>query len=499
MPLSYDPSGVAAIAAPAPDIHQMFVVAQRRSSSSESEVHAKFAKVHGMPGTSLSRWTMLHFAIALAAFVTAQAVVVVGWCYPAAPVGAPATLAVVHLLTIGWLTILILGALHQFVPMVTARPAAGGPAALLPLIGIGVGLAGMVVGFLSLDGTLPAVGVVELPVGGVLVLLSVTLAAATLAPPLWQTRPIALPARFVLAGLGFLLATCGLGLTFAAVLACPTVFPWGQLLAVGLRAHVVGGLVGWLTLTVLGVSYRMLGMFMLAPDDRGRLGHTAFLLTACGLAIAWLASLAQMLDTPALHTLVAMGEAIAALGVALYLGDMVRLYRARRRRALELHSVAAAASLGALAVAIVLLVVADLASSFDDVTGPALYLLVFGWLSGLALGQLYKLVPFLTWLQRYSSLLGKAPVPSVEELVNERRAAPWFVLYFGAVTIGTACGLLGWPAFWRLAVAAHLLATIGIARELWRARRWSAVRTASSRGAGSAWRPSPQTQHGAPS
>jgi hypothetical protein len=449
-----------------------------------------------MAGTSLSRWTMWYFAVALAAFIAAQASVVIGWTYPAVSAGAPSTLAVVHLLTIGWLTILILGALHQFVPMITAHAAASDLAALLPLIGIGVGLAGMEMGFTALSGALPANAVVGLPVGGVLVLLSVTVAAATLAPPLWQTRPIALPARFVLAGLGFLLATCGLGLTFAAVLACPTVFPWGQFLSAGLRAHVVGGLVGWFTLTALGVSYRLLGMFMLAPDDRGRVGHAAFLLTAGGLAIAWLASLAQMLDTPALSTLMVMGEALAAVGVVLYLCDMLRLYGARRRRALELHSVAAAAALGALAVATVLLIAADLTSSLGDVAAPALYLLVFGWLSGLALGQLYKLVPFLTWLHQYSSLLGKSPVPGVAELVDQRRAAPWFVLYFAAVTAGTACGLLGWPTFWRLAVAAHLLATIGIARELWRARHWSPARTASSRGADSAWHPSPQTQHG---
>ena len=121
-----------------------------------------------MTGTSLSRWTMLHFAVALAAFVAAQAAaIVIGWTYPAAPVSAPATLAVVHLLTLGWLTILILGALRQFVPMVTAHPAASDMAALLPLIGVTVGLSGMVTGFMSLDGTLPPYGAVGLPVSGV--------------------------------------------------------------------------------------------------------------------------------------------------------------------------------------------------------------------------------------------------------------------------------------------------------------------------------------------
>ena len=144
-----------------------------------------------------------------------------------------------------------------------------------------------------------------------------------------------LPAPLVLAGLGFLLAAGGLGVIFAAILACPTEFPWGRpcdrlARSYGRRAG------GWFTLTALGVSYRLLGMFMLAPDDRGRFGHTAFVTTAGGLAIAWLASFAQMLDRPALHILMTLGEVVAALGVMLYLADMVRLYRARRRRSLEL-------------------------------------------------------------------------------------------------------------------------------------------------------------------
>lgn len=449
-----------------------------------------------MVGTSLSRWTPLHFTVALMAFLAAQGIMIAGYAYPATPASAPITLATVHLLTIGWLTVLILGALHQFVPMVTARPAANGSMALMPLIGLGAGLVGMITGFLTLDGSLPAALVVGLPAGGSLVLLAVTLAAAGLARPLWQTRPILLPARFVLAGLGFLLATGCLGVVFAAILACPTVFPWGRVLAAGLGAHIGGGLVGWFTLTALGVSYRLLGMFMLAPDDRGRLGDAAFLLTTGGLSIAWLAGLGRLLDAPPLETLMTAGEATAALGVVLYLADMVRLYRARRRRALELHSVTAAASLGALAVALTLLAASRISGRLEDLAGPGLYLLVFGWLSGLALGQLYKLVPFLTWLQRYSGLLGKTAVPSIAELVNERRAAPWFALYFAAVAIGTACGLLAWPTLWRLAVAAHLLATLGIARELWRARIWMPVQPAASRTAGGGWQSNPHTRQG---
>lgn len=445
-----------------------------------------------MIGTSLSRWTLPHFAVALVFLLSAQGVIAAGWAYPAAPVGAPGTLAVVHLLTIGWLTVLILGALLQFVPMVTARPASNGMVALLPLIGICTGLAGMVAGFLSLDSTLPAFLVVGLPAGGLLVLVATTMAAAPLAAALWHVRPMPLPIRFVLAGLGFLLATAGLGVVLGAIFACPTVFPWGRVFAGGLRVHITGGLLGWFTLTALGVSYRLLAMFMLAPDDRGRLGDVAFLLTAGGLALAWFAGLGRMLDLPLLDWLMQAGEAAAGLGVAVFLADMLRLYRARRRPALELHGIAAAVSFGALGVAILLLASLRVTGRLEDLAGPVLYLLLFGWLSGLGLGQLYKLIPFLTWLHRFGPLLGKAPVPRIEDMVNERRAAPWFALYFVAIAAGTVFGLLGWPSFWRVAIAAHLLATVGIALELWRAWNWQPHNAAASRAPAPTW---PSNRH----
>ncbi len=70
-------------------------------------------------------------------------------------------------------------------------------------------------------------------------------------------------------------------------------------------------------------------------------------------------------------------------------------------------------------------------------------------------------------------------MPGADQLVDAHRAAPWFVLYFAAVAVGSACGLLAWPTLLRLAVASHLLATlgIGIERELWRARHWVPART----------------------
>lgn len=434
-----------------------------------------------MLGSRISRWTMLHFGAALAVFVLAQALMVAGWAYPTAPILGTITLVTVHLLTIGWLTVLMFGALHQFVPVLTGKPATAQASALLSLLAIEFGLAAMVVGFVALGGHLPWVIAGALPLGGLLILIGIILAAARLVVILCRARPLNLPGRFVLAGLGFLVLTAGLGLTFAAILAFPALFPWSGLLAPGLKLHIMAGLLGWFSLTALGVSYRLLSMFMLAPENRGGLGQGAFLLASGGLLVTWLAGLAQAIGIPSSDLIVGAGESAAGFGFACYLADMVRLYRARRRRALELNSTAAVASLVALAISLAFIVALEIAGRLEDFAGPVGYLVIFGWLSGLALSQLHKIIPFLTWIERYGSRLGKGKVPRVQDLVEDSRVRPWFILYFAAVAIGTAFGLLNWAELWRFAVVGHFVATIAITCELWHARYGEPRQTRSTR------------------
>jgi hypothetical protein len=421
----------------------------------------------------LSRWTPAIFACALVNFGLGLLLAVAGLGWPVAPATAPVSLAMVHLLTIGWLTLLMLGALFQFVPVITSRKLPSQALPLVTLIGVECGLALMVGGFCALGRSTWA-GLL-LPIGGTLVILALLVGGATLLVPLTAKRPVPLSARFVLAGLGFLLLTILLGLSFALALTVPATGPaLTPLLADGVGYHALAGLGGWFTLTAIGVSYELLPMFMLAPHERGALGASVLWIGVAGFLAAFTAGLAATL-WPAvwLATLEQAGRLAIVLALGLYLADVVRLYRSRRRRQIELHNRAAIGAFVALGLA-VLLAIGAVATDRLATLAPSLVLLaLLGWLSGLGLTQLYKVVAFLSWLSRYGGRLGRGPVPRVQDLVNEPQSIGFFVLYFVAIAIATIAAALGLDDMIRVALAFALLAVLLLAREY--ARAWRAV------------------------
>lgn len=414
----------------------------------------------------VSRWTMLHLGTAVALFVIAQILLSVGFSDPIAAWRAPETLIVVHLIVIGWLSLMMLGALYQFVPVMTNSRLFSQRLPIIAFVAIVIGLGGMVAGFAALGGS-DLVPLYCLPLGGALVLAGFALGAFNITATLWRAYPFPIQATFVAIGLGFLLLTGGIGLCFALALALPNLPALLiGLLREGLAAHVAAGLGGWFTLTAMGVSYRLLSMFMLAPEEASGATYAALTLTPLGLLVMIVAvSLGEGGNMPGV-----IGVTMAALGIAFYLFDIAKLYRIRKRRHLELNSIAAAAAISCLAFAVVATAAAALTGRFERYETALVYLFIFGWLSGLGLSQLYKIVPFMTWLDVFGKRLGKGPVPRVQDLVNEPRARRWFILYFASVLVATLAIALSDARLFIPACWGQLIATGLISFELWQAR-----------------------------
>lgn len=424
-----------------------------------------------MQGTTLSRWTLAYFAAAVIFLLAAETMMTVGFGYPAAALRAPETLILVHCVTIGWLSLLMCGALFQFVPVLVAGPIYSNSLPLPALVLILAGFAALLAGFLQLAGHLPTiqpwflVASVLLGSGFVLVLwtLGRTLAAA------W---PLNLPARFVAIGLCSVAATVTYGIVFALGFGgyADAPFLFG-LRARGLPLHVIAGLGGWLTFTAIGVSHRLLAMFMLSPELDGAPTRWTFYLGTLALAIVIIAGTAAVAVGASLDPVLLIAG-VAGLGaLSLYARDARRLYRKRVRPVIELNSRMAGIALAHLGAATLLTIVCAAFGMFERYAGALVFLVCFGWLSGLGLAKLYKIVAFVTWLECYGPVLGKTRTPRVQDLVTEPRAIKWFWLYFAAVDAAVLCLLAGAPLVFRAAAAAMLVASAGIALELVRTRR----------------------------
>ncbi len=420
-------------------------------------------------GDRVSRWTPTIFACAFLNFVLGQLLLVAGVSWPAEADTSGATFAAVHLLTIGWITLLMFGALFQFVPVLTSRALWSQRLSLATLLFIELGVGGMVGGFFLL-GT--AWGPL-LPAGGGAVMLGMFAGSLNLIAPLVHKRPWRLSTRFVVAGLVLMVLTVIWGLSLALAFTMPVLAAAiGPIVASGVEYHVLAGIGGWFTLTAIGVSYELLPMFMLAPHDRGAWGRTIFWTALAGFATALAASLIATELADGFVTFIQhVGRIAIGAAMVLYLIDIGRMYRDRRRRQIELHNRAAVGAFFSLGVALAIVVAGAALNKLDRIAQPLVFLLIFGWLSGLGLSQLYKIVPFLAWLTRFGRRLGTGPVPRVQELVNERTAGGMFAVYFASVAVAAGAAFFDAPLLVRCAMAVAVGTTLLLGREYWRA--WS--------------------------
>ncbi len=101
----------------------------------------------------------------------------------------------------------------------------------------------------------------------------------------------------------------------------------------------------------MGVSYRLLAMFMLSPEDEHRTGLIALVAGSAAVLVVLIGGPACLLIIGgASHPLlIALG--LASVSLCFYGHDIVRLYRTRKRQKIELNARMAAWALGGLALA----------------------------------------------------------------------------------------------------------------------------------------------------
>lgn len=378
----------------------MGVAELQRANPRELTVHATAPTV-----ASTSLWLVgEHFAAATVYLLVGAAGLV--WIAPDLANGiylTPHVAAVTHLFTLGWLTLTIFGALYQFMPVALGVPIHSARAAHAAFWMLAPGIGGFAYGLAESSTPFVMSGVV-------LVAIGILLAAGNVAATLARSRSRDVTWAAIATAIVFLLSVLALGAMLADNLHS------GLIAADRVRvlaAHLHVAIIGWVLIVIVGVSHRMLPMFLLADGSDSRWSRRALLLLALGvptLAVGLIGRLPAASWT---------GAFLVDAGVAAFVWRVYALYRVRVRRGLDPGMRFVRASLPFVASSAIMgPVLLGLGSTH---TRLATAYVTTGLLGGLVLfvtGILYKIIPLLTWTVRFGRRLGRGPLPTAADLYS---------------------------------------------------------------------------------
>jgi len=363
----------------------------------------------------------LPFLLAAPCFAMAAALLL-AWQGEAALASrwTPVTLAITHLLTLGFLTMTIVGALFQLLPVVAGvaiplvRPVAAlswgtlalGTVLLACALGLGLGPAA----YHAAAGVLGLAGFVVLAAIGTAISNKIVPAA----------RPLVRGVRLASAGLA---VTIGLGTSLALYLG--GVGPLDAPLLTDI--HASWGLLGWVVALTATVSFQVIPMFQGTPAYPRAL--ESWLPAALfALVAGW--SVATLAGAPARAAGLAAEIGVAAL-LLRYAGATLMFFRARKRAA-DVGTYYWVLAMGSLMLAAL---VHFLPVGLDQRPLLCGILVIAGFGMSAVNGMLYKIVPFLVWYHlQCDESLPRERVPALKNILDGTRALRqwrWHVVGLG--------------------------------------------------------------------
>jgi len=361
----------------------------------------------------------------------------------------PATLGATHLVTLGFLGSVMIGAMMQILPVLVGAPLPA-PRAVAGLthVLLVAGTLALAAGFTWLQPALLGFAFVGLSVG--LAIFVAAVVASLVQVRAWNTTV------GVMWSVAIALAAT---VTFGALLGASLGFGLALPTAALHDLHPGWGLLGWVGMLVIGVAYQVVPMFQMTPAYSDKL--TSWL--------TWAIFAALVLWSVVQATLGDAGEALAhglalalAAGYAMFALITLDLQRQRRRRladvTLDFWRVGMLCLLAAVGCWAARLVgVGALPDAFDVFIGV---LAIFGVAFSVVNGMLYKIAPFLVWFHLQTQSPGRGTVPHMKKILGDAAQRTQFRAQIVALALLLAAPWwppLAYPAGIALAVSMLLL------------------------------------------
>jgi len=351
---------------------------------------------------------------------------------------APVTLGLTHLMTLGFITMAMMGAMLQMMPVVAGSPT------WRPRLVSSVAHSLLCLGVIALAGGLwlDHAGLLWLALFMLATGLIFFIAIITLSLARSRVRSSTVT--------GMRMAVVSLAITLAFGLRIGAEHIWQfqtHVTHLWTNVHLAWALIGWAGLLVISVAYEVVPMFQLTPPYPAWMQRW---LSKLMMVVLMLWTGACLLDMPGwLLTLFGLCMAAALIYFAattLYLQS----HRRRRRSDVTMDFW----RIGMLSL---------LASVFLWISGQFLPALaawphydlllgttyIVGFVVSVINGMLYKIAPFLVWFHLQSRHIGQTGLPTVKEIIPDRRKHRQMLFHLSALLLLAAAAI--WPEWFAYA------------------------------------------------
>lgn len=319
----------------------------------------------------------------------------------------PQTLAITHLMALGWGTMIILGASHQLLPVLIEGKLDSDGLAYLSFFFAAAGIPFLVTGFYLFH-----TGWV-LQTGAVLINASVICYFINVVTSIIESKRNDVYAWFIATASLWLFATVFFGLLLVYNFSYSWL-PDNSMEYLSLHAHM--GLAGWFLLLVIGVASRLIPMFLISKYTNTKTLWLIYALINLALmgfiVLKTLKVYPQFYYTPFLLLLIAL----LVFGHFIY-----RSYKVRIRKQVDEQMKVSLLSVALLFLPLISLLFVIYFISRDERPNIVLlygFCIFFGWITAIILGMTFKTLPFIVWNKVYRTRAGgKTPAP--KELFSE--------------------------------------------------------------------------------
>lgn len=336
----------------------------------------------------------------------------------------PPTLAITHLMALGWGTMIILGASHQLVPVLIEGRLYSEKLAGASFVLAAVGIPFLVAGFYFFHTGWP------MQAGGILVNTAVVCYLVNVALSIREKKGRDVYAFFILTAALWLLATTGFGLLLVYNFRY-NFLSKDSLSYLSIHAHM--GLAGWFLLLIVGVGARLIPMFLVSKYVNKKRLWAIFALVNAGL-LGFIA----LRSVPATTAFSYAPFVLVAAGLVLFVHYCTRAYQERIRKQVDDPMKISLLSVALLALPVIsLLVVIGFVSREPKSNLVLLYgfCIFFGWITAIILGMTFKTLPFIVWNKVYHHKSGGGKSPALKDLFSDRLVRWMGISYLAGFSI----------------------------------------------------------------